>query len=203
MRFHAAARVFHDKRLTVLILVLWSATLLIVFFSLGVLESHFFRFGPSDNLHFMTVPIDTWSEWSMLSAYCCVDTLIHSFGHDSMTPWLTTTIADPKVTELPYSKRTCLVLIELYHAYLHLSYMFKFFLSFTQFDFVLITTLSDMAMKVYSCGAYMEDKTPAATNAAALASSASADSECLLIKDSSSSRSDGPVPCDPQIEHPI
>ena len=36
--------------------------------------------------------------------------------------------------------------------------MFKFFLSFTQVDFVIITTVSDMLMKIYSCGAYMEHK---------------------------------------------
>ena len=51
--------------------------------------------------------------------------------------------------------------MELYFAYVHFSYIFKFFLSLTQFDFVLIASLSDMAMKVYSYSSYMEHKTHA------------------------------------------
>jgi hypothetical protein len=150
---------FNDKRLTAVILVVWSAVMLVIFFSLGVLHSTFFRFGPSEKLHFMTVAIDTWSEWILLSMYCCVDTMIKSFGHDATIPWITTAIADPKSRVLPYSKLTCFLIIEIYYGYVHLSYIFKFFLSFTQFDFVLIAALSDMAMKIYSYGSYMENKT--------------------------------------------
>ena len=107
----------------------------------------------------MTVSIDTWT-WSLLSAYCCVDTLIKSFGHDALTPWITNVIADPKTASLPYSKCTCLAIIEIYSAYLHLSYIFHFFLSFTQFDFVLFNMLSDILMKIYTYGSYMQHKQP-------------------------------------------
>ena len=163
---------FNDKRLTAVILVVWSMVMLVIFFSLGVLHSNFFRFGPSEKLHFMTVAIDTWSKWILLGLYCCVDTLIKSFGHDATSPWITTTIADSKSRVLPYSKLTCFLIIEIYYGYVHLSYIFKFFLSFTQFDFVLIAALSDMVMKVYSYGSYMENKT--------YASPVSSDSETLI-----------------------
>jgi len=52
-----------------------------------------------------------------------------------------------------------LLIIETFYGYVHLSYIFKFFLSFTQIDFVLISTLSDMVMKVYSYSSYMANKT--------------------------------------------
>ena len=151
--------VFNDKRLTALVMIVWSAIVLAIFFSLGVLHSTFFRFGPSEKLHFMTVPIDTWGEWVLLSLYCCVDTLIKSFGHDAIVPWATTTIVDPKAKTLPYSKLTCLLIIETFYCYVHLSFIFKFFLSFTQFDFVFISTASDLTMKVYSYSSYMQNKT--------------------------------------------
>ena len=153
------AILFNDKRLTALIMGVWCAMVLVIFFSLGVLHSNFFRFGPSENLHFMTVAMDTWGEWFILSLYCCVDTLIKSFGHDATIPWATTTIVDPKSKTLPYSKLTCILIIETFYGYVHLSYIFKFFLSFTQFDFVLISTMSDMLMKIYSYSSYMADKT--------------------------------------------
>lgn len=150
---------FNDKRLTALVLLVWLVTIFVIFSSLGVMQSSFFRFGPSSSLHFMSITIDTTEEWALLAIYCCVDTLVKSFGHDAFVPWLNHTLSDPKCKTLPYSKATCLVVMELYFAYVHFSYIFKFFLSLTQFDFVLIASLSDMTMKVYSYSSYMEHKT--------------------------------------------
>lgn len=156
--------VFDDKRITAVILVVWLLIVFCTFLSLGVLHSPFFRFGPSKNLHFMNVNIDTWTEWALLSIYCCVDTLVKSFGHDAIVPWLTTAVVDSKSSTLPYSKVTCMLIVETYYCYIHLSYIFKFFLSFTQCDFVLFAALSDMVMKVYSYSTYMKNKTYGATH---------------------------------------
>jgi hypothetical protein len=106
----------------------------------------------------MTIAIDTSEEWTMLAVYCCVDTLIKTFGHDSIVPWLTHTLSDPKCRTLPYRRSVCLAVMEVYFAYVHISGMFKFFLSLTQFDFVLINMVSDMSMKIYSYSSYMESK---------------------------------------------
>jgi hypothetical protein len=149
---------FNDKRVTAVVLLVWLIAIIIIFSSLGVLKSNFFRFGPSPSLHFMTIAIDTFEEWVMLALYCCVDTLIKAFGHDSIVPWLIHTLSDPKCRTLPYRKPVCLAVMEVYYAYVHVSGMFKFFLSLTQFDFVLISMCADMAMKVYGYNSYMENK---------------------------------------------
>ena len=149
---------FNDKRFTALVLLVWLILIIVIFFSLGVLHSDFFRFGPSKSLHFMTIAIDTAEEWTMLALYCFVDTLIKTFGHDSIVPWLTHTLSDPKCRALPYRRSVCLMVMEVYFAYVHVSGMFKFFLSLTQFDFVLINMLADMSMKIYSYSSYMESK---------------------------------------------
>ena len=94
----------------------------------------------------------------MLALYCFVDTLVKTFGHDSIVPWLTHTLSDPKCRTLPYRRSVCLAVMEVYFAYVHVSGMFKFFLSLTQFDFVLINMLADMSMKIYSYSSYMESK---------------------------------------------
>ena len=157
--FSLLSSLFTDKRLTAVILLIWLSIVLVVFSCLGVLQSHFFRFGPSPSLHFMTIPIDTMEEWLLLALYCCVDTLVKSFGHDSIVPWLTHTISDPKCKTLPYRRTVCLLIMEVYFCYVHISSMFKFFLSLAQVDFVLINALSDMAMKILSYSSFMHDKT--------------------------------------------
>lgn len=150
---------FFDKRLTAFVLVLWLSVVLSVFACLGVFSSRFFRFGPSPSLHFMSIPIDTVEEWLFLALYCCVDTLFKTFGHDSIVPWLTHTISDPKCKTLPYRRSVCLIVMEVYFGYVHVSSMFKFFLSLAQVDFVLINALSDLSMKIFSYSSYMRDKT--------------------------------------------
>ena len=149
---------FNDKRVTATILMVWLVAIIIIFSSLGVWRSTFFRFGPSPSLHFMTIAIDTAEEWTMLALYCFVDTLIKTFGHDSIVPWLIHTLSDPKCKTLPYRKSVCLIVMEVYYAYVHVSGMFKFFLSLTQFDFVLINMCADLAMKIFSYNSYMEHK---------------------------------------------
>ena len=150
---------FNDKRFTALILVVWLMLIVVIFFSLGVIQSSFFRFGPSHSLHFMSIAIDTTEEWVILAIYCFVDTLVKTFGHDSIVPWLNHTLSDPKCKMLPYRRSVCLMVMEVYFAYVHISGIFKFFLSLTQFDFVLINMLADMSMKIYSYSSYMECKT--------------------------------------------
>jgi hypothetical protein len=151
--------IFSDKRLTAVMLSVWVLIVLVVFSCLGVLHSQFFRFGPSPSLHFMSIPIDTVEEWLLLALYCCIDTLVKTFGHDAVVPWLTHTISDPKVKNLPYRRSVCLMVIEVYYGYVHVSSMFKFFLSLAQVDFVLINALSDLAMKIFSYSSFMRGKT--------------------------------------------
>ena len=150
---------FNDKRFTALVLMVWLVLIVAIFSSLGVLQSNFFRFGPSHSLHFMTIAIDTMEEWMILAVYCFLDTLVKTFGHDSIIPWLNHTLSDPKCKILPYRRSVCLAVMEVYFAYVHVSGIFKFFLSLTQFDFVLINMLADMFMKIYSYSSYMEFKT--------------------------------------------
>ena len=146
---------FYDKRCTAAIIVVWSIGVVIIFSSLGVLQSSFFRFGPSPTLHFMTVQIDTFQEWSLLMIYCVCDTLVKSFSHDALVPFFTTVLADSKCKDLPYSKATCLFIVEIYYLFVHCSYVFKFFLSLSQIDFILAAALADMGMKIYSYSRYM------------------------------------------------
>jgi hypothetical protein len=150
--------VFVDKRLTALVLVVWLAVVLVVFSYLGVLNSDFFRFGPSSSLRFMNFPIDSVEKWLLLALYSFVDSLFKSFSHDAIVPWLNNTISDPKSKLLPYRRSVCLGVVEIYFVYIHVSSVMKVFLSLTQVDFVLINALSDLGMKIFTYSSYMREK---------------------------------------------
>jgi hypothetical protein len=52
---------FHDKRLTVIVLLAWMSLACTIFYNLGAFHGQFMTFGPSDSTEFMSMKIDTWS----------------------------------------------------------------------------------------------------------------------------------------------
>jgi hypothetical protein len=152
------ATIFNDKRFTACLLSIWLGVILILFADMGVLSSSFFSIGPSKTLRFMSVSIDTIQKWMMLAAFCFLDTMIKTFGHDSIIIWSVHTLCDPKCSDLPYQRWMCLAIMELYYLYVHVSGVFKFFISLSQIDFVLIISASDLVMKGFTYSSYMNGK---------------------------------------------
>ena len=151
--------VFSDKRVTAALLCVWMFVILVIFAYMGVFRaSAFFNIGPSPTLHFMSVNVDTWAEWCLLAGFCFVDSMVKTFGHDSIVIWSIHTVCDPKCVDLPYPKWVCMAIIEMYYVYIYVSGVFKFFISLSQIDFVVINHLSDLLMKGYTYSSYMYAK---------------------------------------------
>ena len=151
--------VFNDKRWTAGFLCVWLCVILVLFADMGVLNSSFFSVGPSETLRFMSVSIDTGAKWALLAGFCLIDTMIKTFGHDSIIIWSIHTLCDPKCSELPYPRWVCMLIMEIYHLYVHVSGVFKFFISLSQIDFVVIISIADLMMKGATYSSYMHKKT--------------------------------------------
>lgn len=150
--------VFTDKRWTACVLCVWMVIILIIFGVMGVFRADFFKVGPSKTLHFMSVNVDTWAEWWLLATFCFIDSMVKTFGHDSIVIWSIHTLCDPKCLELPYPKWICLAVVEMYYVYIYVSGVFKFFISLSQIDFVVINHLSDLLMKAFTYTSYFKGK---------------------------------------------
>ena len=160
--------VFNDKRCTAGLLSIWLFVILILFAGMGVLNSSFFSVGPSKTLRFMSVSIDTEEKWLMLAGFCLLDTIVKTFGHDSIIIWSVHTLCDPKCAELPYPRWTCMLIMEIYYLYVHVSGVFKFFISLSQIDFVLIISIADLVTKGATYSSYMQAKSYTEPGTAAL-----------------------------------
>jgi hypothetical protein len=143
----------------VAVLMLWLTVVMTVFKDIGLLDTSFMQFGPCDTAKFMGVVLDTWYKWSMVAGFTLVNTSINDFMSDALSPWILNTITDHKTRFIPYRKLVCLSITQIWSAYCNIMSVFAIFLAMSQIDFVLISTVSDMAMKVYSYSSYMADKT--------------------------------------------
>jgi len=151
-------RVFDDKRIAVVILMIWLVIVIVVFKDIGLLDTKFMSMGPSDKTIFMGMVLDTWYKWGMVAAFTFVNTSINDFMSDAISPWILNTITDHKTRFLPYSKGTCLLISQLWSVYCNVMGVFGLFLAMTQVDFVLIRMVADLTVNVYTNLRFMKNK---------------------------------------------
>ena len=148
---------FEDKRCTAGVVGVWMLAMIVLFAVIGVFHSNFFHVGPSPSLHFMSVNIDTWSEWGMLASFCFIDSVIKAFGHDSIVIWSYNTLCDP-TKSATYPKWVCLAIVQTYYVYIYFSGIFGLFIGLSQIDFVVINHISDLTTKFYTYNSYIDQK---------------------------------------------
>ena len=152
------SRVFDDKRVCAAVYLAWAVVVICIFKAMGVLQSKFVGFGPSEDVRFMDMPIDTWEKWSLLALFGFVDTCMWELAHDAIVPWTLNTICDDKCRTLPYSKLTCLAIVQAYYFHGVILGAFGFFLSLTQLDLVLLRGLAHFLVRSWTHWRYMRGK---------------------------------------------
>jgi hypothetical protein len=151
-------KIFDDKRIAVVILMIWLSIVIIVFKDIGLLDTKFMSVGPSDKTVFMGMVLDSWYKWGMVATFTFVNTSINDFMSDAISPWILNTITDHKTRFLPYSKGTCLIISQLWSIYCNVMGVFGLFLAMTQVDFVLIRMTADLTVNVYTNLRFMRNK---------------------------------------------
>jgi hypothetical protein len=151
-------RVFDDKRVAVVVLMLWLTIVMTIFKDIGLLDTSFMQFGPSPTAKFMGVILDTWYKWGMVAVFTLCNTAMNDFMSDAISPWIINTITDHKTRFIPYPKIICLGIAQMWAIYCNLMSVFGMFLAMTQIDFVLIRMLADLSVNTYTNMKFMRGK---------------------------------------------
>jgi hypothetical protein len=67
-------------------------------------------------------------------------------------------VQDHKTTYLPYSKRTCWWICQIFCVYVHVMSIFGIFLIFSQVDFLIVRAIADFIINGYSTTWFMKNK---------------------------------------------
>lgn len=151
---------FEDKRLTCVMMMSWLLIILVVYGFSGATDHHgqFLHIGPSDQTVVMGVVIDTWPKWHVLAALAFLKTAMNEFVGAAIDPWIINTVQDEKTTTLPYSKTTCLVIVQLYTIYGHIMSVFGIALLLSQVDFLVLRVLADLIVTTFAMYRFMLHK---------------------------------------------
>lgn len=124
---------------------MWTILTCAVFFwIMYVDDSPFLQFGPNHHTKLFGVVLDTWAKWWCVTIYTFVSTCIAAFASDSIVPFITNTIQDHKTLYIPYSKMTCLIIIQVFTCYSVVITIVGLFVALTQIDFTFVRLLSDL-----------------------------------------------------------
>ena len=151
-------KLFEDRQLCALCFFLWGFGVVAMLVAAGVTRSKFVSFGPSDHTHFLDFKIDTWFKWRLVASFTALDSTAWELAHDTIMPWAMNTLCDEKCNVLPYSRGTCILIVESYHLHGMVLGAFGFFISLTQLDLVLIKGLAHMVVRVWCNWQYMKGK---------------------------------------------
>ena len=152
-------KMFNDRRVITFWLLLWTVLTCVVFFWIMYVDnSPFLQFGPNDHTKLFGVVLDSWAKWWCVTIYTFVSTCIAAFAGDSIVPFITNTIQDHKTLYIPYSKFTCLAIIQVFTCYSVVISIVGLFVALTQIDFTFVRLLSDLIVNHVTTAYFLRGK---------------------------------------------
>jgi len=150
---------FNDRRVIVAFLGLWTVVCCAVFLHIMLMDnSAFLEIGPNVHTRLFNVPLDTWPKWWCVAVYTFVSTCIAAFASDSVAPFIVNTVQDHKTRYIPYTKTTCLVIIQVWTTYAVIMGTIGLFVALTQIDFLIIRLAADLMVNFITTTYFLSDK---------------------------------------------
>ena len=153
-------RLFNDKRVITMFILAWSLACAFTFFCIMYTDnSPFLNFGPSERTELFGVKLDSWPVWWAVAIYTFISTGIGGYASDSIIPWITNTIQDHKTIWIPYSKFTCMMIIQVFTFYGVTQSIIGLFVALTQVDFMFIRLAADLIVNFFTTEWFLRNKT--------------------------------------------
>ena len=151
--------IFDDKRVLAVLIAGWTTAICVIFVCIMIDdESPFLSFGPNAQTVLFGFKLDTWTKWVCVALYTFVSTCIADFTSDSVGPWITNTIQDHKNMYLPYSKWTCVCIVQTFSMYAIIMGTIHLFVALSQIDFMLMRMFADLLVNYYTTKRFMQFK---------------------------------------------
>jgi len=124
----------------------------------GFINSTFFRFGPSSNVYFFKIAIDSWFKWSVLMGYVVCNQIFTTYGLQTITPWELNCVQNRQVLNVGMPNWQALSVIEIWYMYMWLGRVISIQILLTQIDFLLMILLIDIIITFAVNKRYLDEK---------------------------------------------
>jgi hypothetical protein len=150
---------FDNKLLICVLILLWTLLSSAVFCVIMIRDgSNFLSIGPNDKNQLFGVKMDSWFKWWVTAIYTWVSTAIAAFASDALCPFFTNVIEDHKTKHIPYSKFTCLMIVQVFTIYGVIMSVIGMFVALTQVDFMFIRIFADLIVNANTTYYFLRGK---------------------------------------------
>jgi hypothetical protein len=150
---------FDNKLLICGCILLWTCLSSSVFCIIMIRDgSNFLMIGPNDRNQLFGVKMDSWFKWWVTAIYTFVSTAIAAFASDALCPFFTNVIEDHKTKHIPYSKFTCLMIVQVFTIYGVIMSVIGMFVALTQVDFMFIRIAADLMVNAHTTYYFLRGK---------------------------------------------
>lgn len=118
--------------------------------------SHYFHFGPSDSLCFISVRINTWWKWIVILVLSMALDATATLSAEFFNPWFNNSLADPRGP--PVKTYMAHLIQQVYYVNHYLQNAVWTFVSLTQVDLLLFSMLSSNLVCFYTTRKYLLQK---------------------------------------------
>jgi len=119
--------------------------------------TNYFHFGPSDNLCFITLRLDTWVKWLIMLFLCLLLDAASTLVDETVPPWVNNVLTNPKV-EYDYCQAQAIQ--QLYYINFYLRSAINTFVALTQVDILLCSLACACVITAYTTHGYLQAKQP-------------------------------------------
>jgi len=151
--------IFDNKLFICGFLLLWTCLSSSIFCIIMIQDgSNFLLLGPNDRNQLFGVKMDTWFKWWVTAIYTFVSTAIAAFASDALCPFFSNVIEDHKTKHIPYSKFTCLMIVQVFTIYGVIMSVIGMFVALTQVDFMFIRIAADLLVNAHTTYYFLRGK---------------------------------------------
>ena len=133
-----------NPQIAIVVIAIWMTIVCILMSVIGFVDSPFFHFGPSSNVHFFNNTIDTWKKWGFVVIYTVINQFIQTYGLETITPWMINEVQNKRTRTLHQSPTMIQCIIQIWYIYMWSGRIFGIQIMLTQIDFLLVVLISDL-----------------------------------------------------------
>ena len=136
----------------------WMLFSAVFLFIMGFGDSKFARFGPSEELQFFGIRIDSYGKWTGVLVYTVFNQLVSTYGLETLSPWMINDIQNREKKNLSMNSITIQSIILTWYMYLWMSRIFGIQIFLTQLDFMIVVLVTDLAATYFVTARYIREK---------------------------------------------